>query len=324
MHIHKISNQKHIHFLKEERKDPITGDLILEGDEVVFCANCKSAFLKSSWEYIGKRHCESKKTLYIFPHTKTIRIGRIFPSNFIAFIVSEYEIRIENKVEENRSNSWKKEKNSISIHKTKKIEKKNATPHLENFDLDKISAVYITFAISFIICILTLLFADLTIAEQDIMFIISSLIVVSPFIITFLYQKLGTNKEEITTKETEENTVLFFESDKLGIYLHDEKTYYSVNYKEISQIKFYYPASVHLRNFFYKIKINTIDGKETSFELENKGGNKSHFLNQTESIAKIIHSNSKDTLIIFKVSLIKSIFYELNEMKNNIGSIRTE
>lgn len=156
------------------------------------------------------------------------------------------------------------------------------------------------------------------------MFIISSLVVVSPFIITFLYQKLGTNKEEITTKETEENTVLFFESDKLGIYLHDENTYYSVNYKEISQIKFYYPASVHLRNFFYKIKINTVDGKETSFELENKGGNKKHFLKQTEDITNLISSNSRNTLIIFKISLNKSIFYEINELKNIGGNIHLE
>ncbi|WP_291724536.1 hypothetical protein [Bernardetia sp.] len=63
MHIHKIDSQIHSEFLKEERQDPITGDLIEEGDEVVFCASCKSAFLKDTWEYLGKKHCHQRRTL---------------------------------------------------------------------------------------------------------------------------------------------------------------------------------------------------------------------------------------------------------------------
>ncbi|WP_375559996.1 hypothetical protein ACE193_20100 [Bernardetia sp. OM2101] len=63
MHIHKINIDKHSEFLKENRQDPITGDLIEEGDEVVFCANCKSAFLKDTWLYLGKKHCNQSKTI---------------------------------------------------------------------------------------------------------------------------------------------------------------------------------------------------------------------------------------------------------------------
>ncbi|WP_338814309.1 hypothetical protein V9L05_02870 [Bernardetia sp. Wsw4-3y2] len=63
MHIHKIDAVLHSDFLKENRQDPITGDLIEEGDEVVFCASCKSAFLKDTWLYLDKKHCDQNKTI---------------------------------------------------------------------------------------------------------------------------------------------------------------------------------------------------------------------------------------------------------------------
>ncbi len=63
MHIHKIDKNIHLEFLKENRQDPITGDLILEGDEVIFCAECKSAFLKDSWLYLDEKHCNQSNTL---------------------------------------------------------------------------------------------------------------------------------------------------------------------------------------------------------------------------------------------------------------------
>ena len=67
MNIHKIDSHLHQSFLEEERKDSITGDLIQANDEVVFCAICKSAFLKNSWEYIGKKHFVQSKTLITVP-----------------------------------------------------------------------------------------------------------------------------------------------------------------------------------------------------------------------------------------------------------------
>ncbi len=63
MHIHKIDTITHSEFLKENRQDPITGDLIEEGDEVVFCASCKSAFLKDTWLYLNKKHCDQSRTI---------------------------------------------------------------------------------------------------------------------------------------------------------------------------------------------------------------------------------------------------------------------
>ncbi|WP_338791312.1 hypothetical protein [Bernardetia sp. MNP-M8] len=76
MHIHKINPnlQEHQSFLSQNRKDPITGDSILEGDEVVFCAGCKSVFLRDTWEYLGNQHCEQKETLIEFPIYNTLHL----------------------------------------------------------------------------------------------------------------------------------------------------------------------------------------------------------------------------------------------------------
>ncbi len=74
MNTHKINSNFHLEFLHEKRQDPITGDLIVEGDEIVFCQECKSAFLKSSWEYLKETHCNQKRTLANFPVKKTLNL----------------------------------------------------------------------------------------------------------------------------------------------------------------------------------------------------------------------------------------------------------
>lgn len=91
MNIHKIDSHLHQSFLEEERKDAITGDLILANDEVVFCGMCKSAFLKDSWEYIGKKHCGQLKTLKSVPISKPLllNISKIKP-HFITLINSSF------------------------------------------------------------------------------------------------------------------------------------------------------------------------------------------------------------------------------------------
>ncbi len=64
------------HFLDEKRKDPITGDGFEIGDEIVFCAECKSAFLKESWEYMGNKHCNQKQTLIQIPKKRNLEIRK--------------------------------------------------------------------------------------------------------------------------------------------------------------------------------------------------------------------------------------------------------
>jgi hypothetical protein len=67
MHTHRLHPTTHAALLAQDRRDPISGDFLQEGDEVVFCAACRSAFLKDSWEYLGKTHCGQRETLQDVP-----------------------------------------------------------------------------------------------------------------------------------------------------------------------------------------------------------------------------------------------------------------
>ncbi len=88
MHIHKINPnlQEHQNFLAQNRKDPITGDSISEGDEVVFCASCKSVFLIDTWEYLGRQHCKQKKTLIELPLSKELCLSTEEDILFFAYL----------------------------------------------------------------------------------------------------------------------------------------------------------------------------------------------------------------------------------------------
>ena len=74
MYIHKIENNKHNQFLLQNRKDPITGDLIVVDDEVVFCSSCKSVFLLDTWIYLNGKHCEQSETLREFPSSSVMNL----------------------------------------------------------------------------------------------------------------------------------------------------------------------------------------------------------------------------------------------------------
>lgn len=74
MYTHILDTKKHAYFLGQERTDPITGEHLQEGDEVVLCGICQSAFLRDSWEYIGGRHCGSVGTLKDIPEAREVRI----------------------------------------------------------------------------------------------------------------------------------------------------------------------------------------------------------------------------------------------------------
>ncbi|MEM6298324.1 MAG: hypothetical protein AAF740_06515, partial [Bacteroidota bacterium] len=74
MHVHTIDAQIHTDFLAQQREDPVTGEPIRAGEEVIFCASCKSAFLKDSWTYLGNEHCGQAETLKEVPQQQTLRI----------------------------------------------------------------------------------------------------------------------------------------------------------------------------------------------------------------------------------------------------------
>jgi hypothetical protein len=64
-HTHKLDSQSHFHIIG--RQDSVTGDLIQENDEVVFCRVCQSVFLQESWEYMDRKHCRQKEVLRFIP-----------------------------------------------------------------------------------------------------------------------------------------------------------------------------------------------------------------------------------------------------------------
>jgi len=97
MHTHHLKLPTHEAFLCEERHDPVTGDAFREGDEVVFCASCRSAFLKSSWEYMGEEHCGQENTLAKIPYAQAIDVkkGVPFKDDLIVFSnIDDYQGRI--------------------------------------------------------------------------------------------------------------------------------------------------------------------------------------------------------------------------------------
>lgn len=68
--------EKETFFIKENRQDPVTGDEFCIGDEIVFCASCKSAFLKESWEYMNSKHCGQTFTLKKFPVASKLKLSK--------------------------------------------------------------------------------------------------------------------------------------------------------------------------------------------------------------------------------------------------------
>ncbi|MEM6298575.1 MAG: hypothetical protein AAF740_07805, partial [Bacteroidota bacterium] len=71
---HTIRLPNHETFLEQGRSDPITGERLEVGDQVVFCAGCRSAFLLDSWNYMDKRHCGQRGTLKDFPAPRQLSL----------------------------------------------------------------------------------------------------------------------------------------------------------------------------------------------------------------------------------------------------------
>lgn len=69
-YIHKVDKNLHNQFLSEGRKDPYTKASIKHGDQIVFCAGCKCAFLYDSWQSMRGKHCNQTETLKDFVTTK--------------------------------------------------------------------------------------------------------------------------------------------------------------------------------------------------------------------------------------------------------------
>ncbi|MGF1532789.1 MAG: hypothetical protein ACFCUI_03750 [Bernardetiaceae bacterium] len=73
-YVHVLNTRDHADFLETLPADPITGEELQEGDQVVVCAGCKSAFLEESWHYMGSKHCQQSDTLPDIPILKTLQL----------------------------------------------------------------------------------------------------------------------------------------------------------------------------------------------------------------------------------------------------------
>lgn len=73
-HFHTITEQLDKEFKLTNRKDPITHERFEQGDSVVFCAGCGSAFLPESWAFMGHKHCGQVETLAHLPALKELRL----------------------------------------------------------------------------------------------------------------------------------------------------------------------------------------------------------------------------------------------------------
>jgi hypothetical protein len=67
LNIHILDSNTHRDFLAQQRRDPVTRELLKAGDRVVICAGCKSAFLADSWNALGGQHCNQSQTLRNIP-----------------------------------------------------------------------------------------------------------------------------------------------------------------------------------------------------------------------------------------------------------------
>lgn len=87
-HVHQIDSNKHQAFLAQLRKDPVAKREFRTGDEVVFCAICKAAFLKTIWisPVVKEEHCGQTDTLDSIPSP---RINQRFSSKKGASRASE-------------------------------------------------------------------------------------------------------------------------------------------------------------------------------------------------------------------------------------------
>ncbi|AXG72392.1 TIR domain protein [Kordia sp. SMS9] len=65
-----INRNKHEAFLADQRKDPVSKELIGVGDEVVVCKKCRMVFLKDIWTlHFLNIHCNQSETLTELPNT---------------------------------------------------------------------------------------------------------------------------------------------------------------------------------------------------------------------------------------------------------------
>jgi hypothetical protein len=71
-----LEETQHGEFLQSKPYDPITGDYLIAGDEVLVCNVCHSVLLKDSLEYLSWKHCSQSDFSLSLPHTGHLTVKK--------------------------------------------------------------------------------------------------------------------------------------------------------------------------------------------------------------------------------------------------------
>ncbi len=282
MHIHKIHRQKHFSFLNQNRQDPITGDLIVEGNEVVFCSEYKSVFLKDSWEYLGGKHCNSSETLIEFPIQKVLELRVLQDSNSLLFPIKGSE----NENFESFGNKlddyfWKKIK--VNLRVDTQIQKNiDSNLSLSIPALEK-NSLYVLMGFVVFICIILGLVIDFSTTGYIFLMAIALGAIFLPLTFTE-YDTRGMEGYELFSFLDKKKALLHFKEDAVLVYFDESKSAYSIEYTDITQIVFSYQ----------NITICTTDAHQNTFRLVEISSE------QIEKIIHCVYKFSSATLMIFK------------------------
>lgn len=298
MHIHKIDKQKHFDFLNQNRQDPITGDLIVAGNEIVFCSECKSAFLKDTWEYLGGKHCNSSETLIDFPIQKVLELRILQDYNSLLFPIkgSENE-NFESFGYKLDNYFWKKIK--INIRIDSQIQQTvDSSFSLSVSALEK-NSLYVLIGLFVFICCIAAVAIDFSITGYIFLIAIALGAIFSPLIF-IEYDIKGVENYNFLSFLDKKKALLHFKEDAVLVYFDESKGAYSIEYTDITQIIFSYQ----------NITICTTDAHQNTFRL------KEFSSEQIEKIIHCVYKLSSATLMIFK--------NQPDIIKRHVKSLETE
>ncbi|WP_291725319.1 hypothetical protein [Bernardetia sp.] len=276
MPTHKINlhSKEHQDFLAQNRKDPITGDTILAGDEVVFCAGCKSVFLKDTWEYLRGQHCEQNETLIEFPlSANSIQLQKSEKLLFYSYLTS-------------KDNSFS---NIPNIDRD--TWKYRGTPQPQN-----------TISFSIYVVALISVFVGITgaMVYNNPLFVLALVIFLAVlFVIKHFYASV--NAHEINTFHNNFNSEVFYISNKsIGFSTKYGVEDYTSSFADIASLSFDFSQFSSFSSKIGNCTITNTGGRKVKFYInyfemtENDSFLKTlHFLNQEYNISIDITTNSR-------------------------------
>lgn len=286
MYIHKIDNKKHADFLAQNRKDPITGDLIIEGNEIVFCKECQSVFLKDTWEYLEGKHCNSKNTLVTFPKIESLNLSVSEKLNTLHFVIRDIRRNRFEKLGKYLYGSYQWKERKSNFYFNKKI--------LVNEFIDiSFTQIFWRKLDYFLktggLLIYIVVWIILSFTMNNFMYILGAGMVYFVIWISVNNEALNVDIDRGTKGE---HPLLIFKKDAIFVYYDELQKAYTIDYENIMQLNFIHGLQ--------RIVIASKEGLKVSFVLKNDTGKaKTNFM-RIKNIIRRIQKISPTTLIRFE------------------------